>query len=103
MFLAHPEHQMNLEFKSVFGATRPTLPLQEGGNIVCGNATREDWEEVCPKDEGNEVYILGNPPYLGGKFQTKDQKRDLEIDFRKLILIFSNIAYSSFQISNHII
>ena len=44
------EHQMNLEFKKVFGATRPTLPLQDGGNIVCGNATIEDWEEVCPKE-----------------------------------------------------
>ncbi|HRF57307.1 MAG TPA: N-6 DNA methylase, partial [Campylobacterales bacterium] len=33
------EHQMNLEFYKAFGRTTPSLPLQEGGNIVCGNAT----------------------------------------------------------------
>ena len=71
------EHQMNLEFKKVFGATRPTLPLQDGGNIVCGNATREDWEDVCPKEEGNQVFILGNPPYLGARNQSKEQKADM--------------------------
>ncbi|ACN15162.1 putative type II restriction enzyme (methylase subunit) [Desulforapulum autotrophicum HRM2] len=69
------EHQMNLAFKEVFGQIRPTLPLKDGGNIVCGNATRLNWEEVCPK--GNEIYILGNPPYLGYSLQSKEQKEDL--------------------------
>ncbi len=59
------EHQMNVEFKKKFGRTNPTLPLQEAGQIVQGNACRLDWEEVCPKKEGDEIYILGNPPYLG--------------------------------------
>ncbi|VAW28055.1 FIG045374: Type II restriction enzyme, methylase subunit YeeA, partial [hydrothermal vent metagenome] len=72
------EHQMNLVFKEVFGKTRPTLPLQDGGHIVCGNATRLDWEEVCPKDKGYEIYILGNPPYLGFSMQSKDQKSDMK-------------------------
>ena len=75
------EHQMNLEFKLVFGATRPTLPLQEGGNVVCGNATKEDWEEVCPKEGGHEVFILGNPPYLGARNQSKEQKEDMALVF----------------------
>lgn len=75
------EHQMNLAFKEVFGKARPTLPLQDGGHIVCGNATRLDWEEVCPKDEGYEIYILGNPPYLGFSMQNKDQKNDMKYVF----------------------
>ncbi|RLC21172.1 MAG: class I SAM-dependent DNA methyltransferase [Deltaproteobacteria bacterium] len=75
------EHQMNLAFKEVFGKTRPTLPLQDGGNIVCGNATRLDWEEVCPKDEGYEIYILGNPPYLGARNQSEEQKADMSYVF----------------------
>jgi len=75
------EHQMNLAFKAVFNTTRPTLPLQEGGNIVCGNATRLDWEEVCPKDEDAEIYILGNPPYLGSKVQSKPQKEEVKSIF----------------------
>jgi hypothetical protein len=68
---------MNLAFKEVFGDARPTLPLQDSGNIVCGNATRLDWEQVCPKEQGVEVYILGNPPYLGARMQNSEQKADL--------------------------
>ncbi len=79
------EHQMNLAFKEVFGETRPTLPLQDSGNITCENATRLDWEVVCPKldDKGNEreVYILGNPPYLGARNQSKKQKGDISFVF----------------------
>lgn len=75
------EHQMNVEFKHEFGETRPTLPLRESGNIVCGNATRINWEEVCLKNENDEVYILGNPPYLGGKSQSKEKKQDMRVAF----------------------
>lgn len=71
------EHQMNLEFYKAFGRTTPSLPLQNGGNIVQGNATRIDWEEVCPKNSDDEIYILGNPPYQGSRKQSKEQKEDL--------------------------
>lgn len=79
-------HQMNLAFKEVFGETRPTLPLQDSGNIICGNATRLDWEVVCPKTDikgkvNYEVYILGNPPYLGARNQSKEQKSDMSFVF----------------------
>ncbi len=73
------EHQMNLEFYKAFGRTTPSLPLQDGGNIVHGNATRLDWESVCPKDDGDEIYILGNPPYLGRRNQNKEQKEEIEV------------------------
>ena len=72
------EHQMNLEFKEVFGQTRPSLPLHDSGNIVSGNALRLDWEEVCPINEAVGTYVIGNPPYLGGKLQSKKQKDDLQ-------------------------
>lgn len=75
------EHQMNREFFTAFGRTKPALPLSETGNIVKGNACRLDWESVCPKHDGDEIYILGNPPYLGGKGQSVDQKVDLELTF----------------------
>ncbi|MDX4067503.1 N-6 DNA methylase [Aliarcobacter skirrowii] len=77
------EHQMNLEFYKAFGRTSPSLPLQNGGNIVHGNATRIKWEEVCPKEDGDEIYILGNPPYLGSRNQDKVQKADMEFVFKK--------------------
>jgi hypothetical protein len=78
------EHQMNVEFYKEFGRTNPTLPLSEAGNIVQGNATRLNWEEVCPKKKDDEVYILGNPPYLGARFQTKLQKQDIAFALSKL-------------------
>lgn len=72
------EHQMNLEFYKEFGRTSPALPLQDGGNIVHGNATRLNWEEVCPKNDGDEIYILGNPPYLGARYQEETHREDLK-------------------------
>ncbi|MCF6333506.1 MAG: N-6 DNA methylase [Draconibacterium sp.] len=75
------EHQMNVEFFKEFGRTNPTLPLKEAGKIVQGNATRLDWEVVCPKNEDDEIYILGNPPYLGYSRQSVEQKQDMEIVF----------------------
>lgn len=103
------EHQMNCKFKEEFGVARPTLPLCESGHIVCGNALRLDWEQVCPKyfektnltrltaetdvlntplhletpKEQAEVYILGNPPYLGSRLQNDDQKCDLRLLFKE--------------------
>lgn len=77
------EHQMNVEFFKEFGQTSPTLPLKESGNIVRGNACRIDWENVCPKSPDSEIYILGNPPYLGARMQNKQQKEDLKQVFGK--------------------
>ncbi len=76
------EHQMNLAFKAVFGSAKPTLPLQDGGHIVCGNATRLDWEEVCPIEEKAEIIILGNPPFYGKKEQSKEQKSEIKTLFK---------------------
>ncbi|MDD2236916.1 MAG: N-6 DNA methylase [Kiritimatiellae bacterium] len=75
------EHQMNLEYQKRFGHSLTSLPLKDGANIVCGNACRIDWETVCPKNEGDEIYILGNPPYLGARNQTADQKADMAAVF----------------------
>ncbi|HDR51438.1 MAG TPA: class I SAM-dependent DNA methyltransferase [Mariniphaga anaerophila] len=88
------EHQMNLEFYKEFGHTNPTLPLTESGNIVQGNACRLNWEEVCPKNEGDEIYVLGNPPYLGYSLQSTIQKEDMRIAFDSKIL-YKNLDYIS--------
>ena len=62
------EHQMNRRLEEeVHNAVRPTLPLQKAGAIVCGNSLRLDWEEILPHDRDDEVYLFGNPPYLGSR------------------------------------
>ncbi|GAA4784054.1 DNA methyltransferase [Microbacterium gilvum] len=76
------KHQMNSEFKDKFGVSIPLIPLKETGQIKQGNATRVDWNEVCPND-GGEIYLIGNPPYKGGKSQGKEMKADYPFVFGK--------------------
>ena len=71
------QHQMNVESRRVIGKAPVTLPLKEGANVVCGNACRLDWETVCPKNSGDEIYVMGNPPYLGARNQSPTHKKDL--------------------------
>lgn len=73
------EHQMNVKFRDAFGVQPDTLPLKPSGQIVCSNACRLDWNTVCPHTPEDEVYIMGNPPYLGSSMQDEDQKEDLEV------------------------
>ncbi len=70
------KHQMNIEFRELFGAEIPLIPLRDAGNLVCGDAARLDWEKVCPKDNGKERYIIGNPPYAGSSLQTPEQRAE---------------------------
>lgn len=71
------KHQMNSEFKEKFNLSIPLIPLKETGQIQAGNAITTDWEDVCPNDRVSEVYVLGNPPYLGSRNQSAEQKKDL--------------------------
>lgn len=73
------EHQMNVKFQEELYVLPETLPLKPSGHIVCGNACRLDWNTVCPHTPDEEVYIMGNPPYLGSKLQDKSQKEDMQI------------------------
>lgn len=81
------EHQMNKVFEDElldYGRIEPILPLKDAGHIVCANATRIDWNDICPiLSSDDEVYVIGNPPYLGSRTQGKEQKNDMEFVFRK--------------------
>ena len=73
------EHQMNVKFQEELYVLPETLPLKPSGHIVCGNACRLDWNNVCPHTPEDEVYIMGNPPYLGSKLQDDSQKEDMKM------------------------
>lgn len=75
------QHQINLECYDKYGNSNPTLPLSPSGHIVCGNACRLDWEKVCPCNDGEQVYICGNPPFLGGNLLEEWNKEDKELLF----------------------
>lgn len=75
------EHQMNMKFKATFGHCNPALPLKNSGNVINGNALEVSWEEACPPTDQSHTYILGNPPYLGSKKQSKSQKAEIAAIF----------------------
>lgn len=77
------EHQMNNKFHADFGVNVAALPLHNINQIKCGNACRVDWEEVCPHTKEEEVFVFGNPPYLGSRHQDQDQKEDMNYIFKK--------------------
>lgn len=81
------EHQMNRVFEEMlfdYGKSKPILPLKEAGQIQQGNATRRNWNEVCSISNKNEVYVIGNPPYLGYSRQDESQKEDMKIVFSRI-------------------
>jgi len=84
------EHQMNLEFFRAIGKSNPTLPLRDAGQIKQGNACLMSWEDVCPAT--GEIYLLGNPPYLGSSLQSTEQKHDMSIVFKN-IKGYKNLDY----------
>ena len=51
------------------------FPLADSPNIVQENALRFDWNEVLPAEECS--YIMGNPPFLGARNQSAEQKAEL--------------------------
>lgn len=71
------EHQMNILFKDEFGESKVLLPLKDSGQIHKGNALLLDWHDLFNLED-TEIYVLGNPPYVGSKLQNKNQKKELE-------------------------
>lgn len=102
------KHQMNIEFEQHFGKEIVLIPLKDNAKIIHGNSARLDWQDVCSnspqkqnihsvkqatlieiegaqeeldlsKDEWEEIYLIGNPPYSGSRNQDTDQKNDMKI------------------------
>ncbi len=79
------ESQMMKATEDIVHMDLDFLPLKSYANIVEGNALRMDWESVIPKDRLN--YIMGNPPFVGTKYQTKEQKEDILLLSEKLKML----------------
>jgi type I restriction-modification system DNA methylase subunit len=70
------ESQMMKATEEIVHMSLDFLPLRSYANIVEGNALRVDWEDVVPKQKLN--YIMGNPPFVGKKYQSASQKADMK-------------------------
>jgi hypothetical protein len=121
------EFQCDVLYRGPKLALLEFLPLDTQNWITCGNALRLDWLSICPPtgtgvklhgddlfntpleqpeiefaNEGGETYICSNPPYVGDKFQTKDQKADLKALAAKDVRAVDYIAGWFWKASDYI-
>lgn len=71
-------HQMNVEFEKEFGKKLSIIPLIDIPTIIRENSALVDWDTICPNNGSDEIYVIGNPPYKGARWQTAEQKNDME-------------------------
>ena len=69
------DHQLNQATAERFGTTRPTTPIVYSPHITEGNALQINWEDVLAANECD--FVMGNPPFIGYTYQSKEQKADL--------------------------
>ncbi|MBD9699545.1 class I SAM-dependent DNA methyltransferase [Flavimobilis sp. GY10621] len=69
------ELQANAETQTIVMQVIDDLPLTDSAQITLANALEVDWEEVLPADLCS--YIIGNPPFRGARYQTREQKAEL--------------------------
>ena len=69
------DHLMNSQLTKLFGKPYLRIPLKRSAHIHQGNALATDWNDVIPAE--NLSYILGNPPFLGARVMSKEQKEEL--------------------------
>jgi hypothetical protein len=114
------EYQCDVRYRGQKEALAEFLPLDAQNWITCGNALRLDWLSVCPPtgtgvkfqaddlfmspldqaqidfaNEGGETYICGNPPYVGSKKQSSEQKEDLSRIFSGKVSSWKSLDYVS--------
>ena len=66
------DHIMNNRLSLEFGQTYARIPLEKSPHIVHGDALETDWADVLPP--GDCSFVFGNPPFVGAKYQTADQR-----------------------------
>jgi len=68
------EHQENMKLERITGISPNHFPLDDGANIVQGNALELSWSKLLQITD--DTIILGNPPFLGSNWQSESQRVD---------------------------
>lgn len=112
------EFQCDVLYRGQQDALAEFLPLNTENWIVSGNALRLDWLSICPptgtgvkvvsddlfntpldqkeidfENEGGETFICGNPPYVGDKKQTPEQRDDMRVIFAQECSQWKSLDY----------
>ena len=67
------ESQMLNETQFLLHRNIDFLPLKTYDGVVEGNALRMDWSSLAPRFD----YIMGNPPFAGGRTMLAEKKKDV--------------------------
>ena len=83
MWLA--DHQANIEASQKLGQNFVNLPLTQAAHIRHGDALEVDWAEhlnLATDAAGlSRLYIAGNPPFVGGKKMSAEQRAQVVREF----------------------
>lgn len=85
------EAQMLYETERIIKHDINFLPLKSYANIHEANALHIDWNSVCQKHQLN--YIIGNPPFVGARLMSQEQKNDMIQVFGEKWKNIGNIDY----------
>ena len=66
------DHIMNNRLSLAFGQTYVRIPLESSPHILNADALEVDWADLLPPETCS--YVLGNPPFVGAKFQSAGQR-----------------------------
>ena len=76
------DHLMNRDLSEKLGQYFARLPLAKAARILQANALRTDWKALLPPEQCS--YVMGNPPFRGSKWQSDEQRADMESVFGQL-------------------
>ena len=71
------DHQCNKILEKEFGEYIPSVPLPKGATIKHGNSMKTNWLKEFP----NMDYIIGNPPFIGSKMMSEEQRDQIKSIF----------------------
>ena len=69
------DHIMNMRLSEALGGYFPRIPLKASPTIRATDALEIDWREIL--DPAQCSYVLGNPPFVGSKYQTEAQRAQI--------------------------
>lgn len=69
------DHIANNEINEAFRLNYARIPLEDSAHILHGDALEADWSALLPPEKCS--YIMGNPPFVGAKFQSQFQREQV--------------------------
>jgi hypothetical protein len=69
------DHIANNEINEAFRLNYARIPLKDGAHILHADALETDWAALLPPETCS--YVMGNPPFVGAKYQTQAQREQV--------------------------